>query len=86
MDGSYDDTMREAKEGSGLTRGGERFRQEKRKRKGESLAAIKMKDRERRTHETKKPYNDEGDEKAIPEPEERPTKRNNVPTPPCTAA
>ena len=40
MDGSYDMTVKEAKEGSGLTRGGERFRQEKRLRKGESPDAT----------------------------------------------
>ena len=32
MDGSYNETMREAEEGSSLTRGGERFRKEKRQR------------------------------------------------------
>ena len=36
MDGSYDETVREAKEGSGLTRGGARFQQEKRQRIEES--------------------------------------------------
>ena len=34
---------------------------------------------------TKRPYRDEGDEQAMPKPEEGPTQRNNVPTPLCTA-
>ena len=36
MDGIYDGTVREAEEGSGIMRGGARFRQEKGKRTGES--------------------------------------------------
>ena len=39
MDGIYNRIVREVKEGSGLMRGGARFRQEKRKRIGESHAA-----------------------------------------------
>ena len=62
MDGSYDETVREAEEGSGLTRGVSRFLQEKRKRIGESPAATKTQDHERRPHGTKRPYSDEGDD------------------------
>ena len=40
MDGSYDGTVREVKEGSGVTRGGARFQQEKRQRIGESPAVT----------------------------------------------
>ena len=41
MDGSYDETVREFEEGSGIMRGGIRFRQEKRQRIGEIPVATK---------------------------------------------
>ena len=40
MGASYDKTMSEEEDESGLIRGGERFQQEKRKRTGEGPAAI----------------------------------------------
>ena len=46
MGSIYDETVRESKEASGLTRGGERFRQEKRQRTGEGPAAIETQDHE----------------------------------------
>ena len=62
MGASYDDTMRESQEESGIQRGGARFRQEKRKRIGEGPAAIEMQDREGIPHGTKRPYSDEEDD------------------------
>ena len=48
MGASFDKTVREANEESGITRGGVRFRQEKRQRIGEGPDAIKMQDCEGR--------------------------------------
>ena len=50
MDGSYDGTVREVKEGSGLMRGGARFQQEKRKRIRQSHAATETQNYEIRPH------------------------------------
>ena len=44
MGASFDETVREAEGESGLTRGGSRFRQEKRQRTGEGPTAIEMQD------------------------------------------
>ena len=44
MDRSYDGTVSEFEEGSGITRGGARFWQEKRQRIGESPVATKAQD------------------------------------------
>ena len=62
MGASFDETLREAEEESGITRGGARFQQEKRQRKREGPAVIKMQDREGRPHETKRPYSDDEDD------------------------
>ena len=62
MDGSYDETVREAEEGSGLLRSGLRFLQEKRQRTGESNVATETRGHEIRSKGMDKPYNDEGDE------------------------
>ena len=53
MGASFDETKREVDEESGCTRGGERFRQEKRQRTGEGPAVIKTQDRKGRPHGTK---------------------------------
>ena len=53
MGASFDETVREAEEESGCTRGGERFRQEKRQRIGEGPAVIKMKNYEGKPHRMK---------------------------------
>ena len=53
MGASYDETMREVEEESGLTRGEERFQQENRKRTGEGPAVIETQDRDGRLHGTK---------------------------------
>ena len=62
MVASFDNTMRESKEESGCTRGGERFQQEKRKRTGEGPAVIKMQDHEGKPHGTKRPYSGDEDD------------------------
>ena len=54
----FDETVREDEEESGLTRGGARFRQEKRQRTGESSIAIKKGGHEGIPHGTNQPYND----------------------------
>ena len=62
MGASFDEAMREAEEESGFTRGGARFRQEKRQRIGEGLAANETQNREGRPHRTKQIYSDEEDD------------------------
>ena len=49
MDGSYDETVREVEEGSGLLRSGVRFRQEKKQRKRESVVVAKTRGYKRRS-------------------------------------
>ena len=44
MGASYDETVMEAEEKGGITRGGARFQQEKRQRIGKSPVAIKTQD------------------------------------------
>ena len=61
MGASFNDTVREAKEESGLTRGGERFRQEKRQRTEEGPVAIEMRDHKGIPNGTNRPYSDKGD-------------------------
>ena len=85
MDGSYDETMREVEEECVLMQSGVRFWQEKKQRIEESLGLIGTRNYERISQGTKRPYNDEGDDQAMPKPEEGPTQSNNVPTPLCTA-
>ena len=53
MDGSYDETVREAEEECGLLQSGVRFWQEKRQRTEESPAATKIRNYERRSQGTK---------------------------------
>ena len=53
MGASYDDTVRESQEESGIQRGGARFRQEKRKRTGEGPAVIRTQYHEGIPHKTK---------------------------------
>ena len=55
MGASFDDIVRESEEGSGCTRGGERFRQEKRQRIGEGPATIEIQDCEGIPHKTNRP-------------------------------
>ena len=62
MGASFDETMREAEEEISCTRGGARFRQEKRHRIGECPAAIGIQNREGQPHKTKRPYNNEEDD------------------------
>ena len=62
MGASFYKIVRESKEESGCTRGGERFRQEKRQRTGEDPATIKTQDHKGRPHGTKQPYSDEEDD------------------------
>ena len=50
---SSHETVRVVEETSGYTRGGARFRQEKRQRMGEGPAAIEMQGHEVQLHETK---------------------------------
>ena len=50
---SLDETVREADEESGCTRGGARFRVEKRQRTGEGPSVIRMQYCERQPHRTK---------------------------------
>ena len=66
MGASFDEIVREAKEDIGLTRGGERFQQEKRQRTGEGPVVIEMQDREGRPHGTKRPYSDDEDNQDTP--------------------
>ena len=59
---SFDETLREADEGSGCTRGGARFRVEKRQRIGDPVE-IETQDCEVQPHGTKQPYtNEEGEQ------------------------
>ena len=53
MGAIFDETLREVEEESGCTRGGARFRQEKRQRTREGPTAIEMQDHEGISHETK---------------------------------
>ena len=62
MGASFDETVREAKEESGFTRRGVRFRQEKRHRTGEGPATIEMQDHEGRPHRIKRSYSDKEDD------------------------
>ena len=80
----YDETMSEVEEESGLTRGGERFRQEKRKRIGEGLVAIETQDHEGIPHGTKRPYSDNEENQDTLDLEEISTPGSNIPTPTCT--
>ena len=50
---SFEETVREAKEESGCTRGGERFQLEKRQRTGEGPVTIRRQDHERQQHRMK---------------------------------
>ena len=50
MGASFDEIVREAEEGIGCTRGGERFRQKKRSRTGEGPTMIETQDREGQPH------------------------------------
>ena len=58
---SYGETLRESREECGITRGGVRFRREKRHRKGEGPAAIETQDRKGRPHGTKRSQSDDED-------------------------
>ena len=62
MGAIFNDTVREDEEESGCTRGGARFRQEKRQRIGEGHVAIETQNHEGKPHKTKRPYNDEEDD------------------------
>ena len=62
MSVSFDETVREAEEESGCTRGGARFRVEKRQSTREGPTAIEMKNHEGQPHSKKRPYNNEEDE------------------------
>ena len=86
MGARFDETMREAGEESCITRGGARFRQENRQRKGEGLAKIKTQDHEGRPHGRKRPYNDEEDDQtqATPRIAVSSNPISNVSTPLCT--
>ena len=53
MGATFDEIVREAKEGSGCTRGEARFRLEKRQRTGEGPTAIEMKHCKGQPHGTK---------------------------------
>ena len=53
MGASFDNIVREVKEGIFCTRGGVRFRLEKRKRTGEGPATIETQDHEEKPHGTK---------------------------------
>ena len=53
MGASFDDIVRESKEESGCTRGGARFRQEKRNKTEEGISTIEMQDHEGKAHGTK---------------------------------
>ena len=66
MDGSYNKTVREFKEGIGLLQSGLIFRQEKRYRIGESHVVTEIRGYERKSHGKKQPYNEEGDDQATP--------------------
>ena len=50
----------------------------------ESPGTTETRKCEKRPQGTKQLFNDEGDDQAMPEPEEGPTQSNNVPTPPYT--
>ena len=50
MGASFDETMREAEEESGFTRGGARLQKEKRHRIGEGPTVIETKNHEGQTH------------------------------------
>ena len=62
MGASFNETMREVEEESGITRGGARFRQDKMQSIGEGPVAIKIQYREGRPHGTKRTYDDEEDD------------------------
>ena len=83
MDGSYNKTVRETVEECGRMRSGVRFHQEKRRRNEESFGVTGMKNYEKGPQGTKRPYNDEGDDQATPEPKGGPTQSYNIPTTLC---
>ena len=84
MDGSYDETVREFEEECGLLGSRVRFRQEKRWRTKESPGATRARNYEKGPQGTKQPYNNEGNDQAMPKSMEVPTQSNNVPTHPYT--
>ena len=62
MGASFNETVRETEEESGLMRGRASIRQEKRHRIGEGPSAIKVQDCEGIPHGKKKPYSDDEDD------------------------
>ena len=62
MGASFDETLREVEEESGCTRGGARFRQEKRQRTREGPAAIETQNHKGQPHKMKQHYSDEEDD------------------------
>ena len=84
MGATYDETVRKVDEESGITRGGERFRQEKRQMTGEGPTMIKMKDHKGIPHRLKWPHSDDEEDHTTPRVEAISNPNNNVPTPMCT--
>ena len=86
MGASYNETLREAEEESGLMRGGARFRQDKRQRIGEGPAVIETQYHEGIPHRKKRPYSEDEREqtKTMPRVEEISNPNNTIHMPPRT--